>query len=76
MASISMLWIDSVVQDFKYVSAFVVWRVTWLNWTAVCPGLCLGSLSNSGMDDISELCEVLKTNTVVKQLKYALYLYR
>ena len=46
------------------------------NWTVVCPVLCLGSLSDLGIDDISELCEVLKTNTVVKQLKYVLYLYR
>ena len=38
--------------------------------------MCLGSLSVSGMADISELCEALKTNTVIKQLKYVLYLYR
>ena len=43
---------------------------------AFCPVLFLGSLSFSGIADISELCEALKTNTVVKELKYVLYLYR
>ena len=43
---------------------------------AFCPVVCLGSWSFGRMADISELCEALKTNTVVKQLKYVLYLYR
>ena len=51
-------------------------RVAWLNWSAFCSVLFLGSLSNSGIADIGELCEALKTNTVVKQLTCVLYLYR